>query len=166
MKHSINKLYEGLTNQERAAIAFHYALSHNLAELQRVADATPKKCYQCTDMEFQGMTERYFMFASAWAIEHWQKCAQMFLAFASANVAARSGDLDQTVTEHGNVKKFEAQLIALDRVLQEVCDNNGLSPDDVHGFANSVPFTPAWSKEPDEVYQNVMRGKFSLLIGE
>ena len=77
-KAPIATLYQGLTNKERAALAFCYLTETNELELDRLVAAVPLKAYVCPDAEYQAWFDRIFNMASLWAIEHWKAQAAYF----------------------------------------------------------------------------------------
>ncbi len=168
----IAKLYEGLTNKERAALAFRYMTDTNELELERVASAVPMKIYKCRDMEYQGWLNGFADMAALWAIEHWQTYSRMLAALVALHLTIACKKLDHKELDKDEIqammdahKKWESHLLALDRALLAICEEHGIDPDAVRRMAGADPFDPVYALEPDAEYQSTMQANLSRLLG-
>lgn len=160
----IAKLYEGLTNKERAALAFRYLIDTNELELERVSAAVPMKTYKCPDMEYRLWLGSFFDMAAMWAIEHWQTVSRMLNALVTLHVMIACKELDKVPPMLDAVEKWESNLLALDRALLAICEEHGIDPDAVRRLAGAVPFEPVRALEPNAEYQATMQTNLSRTL--
>ncbi len=161
----IAKLYEGLTNKERAALAFRYLTEANALEVERVAAAVPLKVYKCRDMEFRRWLDAFTDMAALWSIEHWQTYSRKLAAQVELHVMfanKEKGKVRVMIEAH---EKWESHLLALDRALLAICQEHGIDPDAVRRMAGADPFDPMYALEPDAEYQATMQANLSRLLG-
>lgn len=161
----IAKLYEGLTNKERAALAFRYMTDTNELELERVAAAVPMKTYECPDMEYQRWLNGFGDMAALWAIEHWQTYSRKLAALWALHLMIARKELDKVQAMMEAHEKWESHLLALDRALVAICEEHGIDPDAVRRMAGADPFDPLYALEPDVEYQATMQANLSRLLG-
>ena len=161
----IAKLYEGLTNKERAALAFHYMTDTNELELERVAAAVPMKLYECPDMEYQRWLNGFADMAALWAIEHWQTYSRRLAALGALHLMIARKELGKVQAMMDAHEKWESHLLALDRALLTICEEHGIDPDAVRRMAGADPFDPVYALEPDAEYQATMQANLSRLLG-
>src|SRR5574338_509983 len=160
----IAKLYERLTNKERAALAFRYMTDINELELERVAAAVPMKTYQCPDMEYQRWLDGFACMAALWAIEHWQTFSRKLAALGAMHIMIARKEPEKAQAMIEAHEKWESRLLALDRALLAICEEHGLDPDAVRRMAGADPFTPLYALEPDAEYQETMQASLSRLL--
>lgn len=161
----ITKLYEELSNKERAALAFRYLTDINELELRRVAAAVPMKTYGCPDKEYQQWFNGFFDMAALWAIKHWQAYSRKLAALGALHLHIARKELDQIQTMIETHEKWESQLLALDRALLAISKEHGIDPDAVRLMAGAEPFEPVYALEPDSEYQAIMQANLSRLLG-
>lgn len=144
MKPDIEKLYERLTPRELAAMAFHYCATPDSGhELKKIENAVPYRDYRLRDISFRSAVAAYSEAATIWGLLHWQT---------RTRAAAASGSLLAVRALKGNkavirqtihaLWKYEGQLLALDKVLEELSKEHGLDPEDVRRLANTELYTP------------------------
>lgn len=161
----IAKLYEGLTNKERAALAFRHMTAVNELELERVAAAVPTKTYECPDMEYQRWLNGFADMAAMWAIEHWKTYSRKLAALGALHLMIARKELDKVQAMMDAHEKWESHLLALDRALLAICEEHGIDPDAVRRMAGADPFEPVYALEPDAEYQATMQANLSRLLG-
>lgn len=161
----IAKLYEGLTNKERAALAFRYMTDTNKLELERVAAAVPMKIYKCPDMEYKRWLNGFADMAALWAILHWQTYSQKLAALGTLYLMIVRKERDKIQAMMDEHEKWESRLLALDRALLAICEEHGIDPDAVRRMAGADPFDPVYALEPDAEYRSTMQANLSRLLG-
>jgi len=154
----ITKMYDHLTNKERAMLAFRYMTEMNEVELDRIEATVPRHTYQCLDLDYQSWLGLLFHFASAWAIDYWQTYVKKVAATAVAlDLSRRGGELEQVEASFEKLGEWEAQLVALDRALEAVCAEHGFDADSVRRWAGVGTFAPPHGNtEPDARLQAEM----------
>lgn len=161
----IAKLYEGLTNKERAVLAFHYMTDINELELERVAAAVPMKTYECSDMEYRQWLNSLADMAALWAIEHWKTYSSKLAALGALHLMIARNELDEVQAMMDAHEKWESHLLALDCALLAICEEHGVDPAAVRRMAGANPFDPVSALEPDAEYQATMQTNLSRLLG-
>ncbi len=122
----ITKLYIGLTDKERAALAFNYAMQHNEVELCRIRSAMPMQHFTGLPSEYRQGLYNLQNLAMLYAIEYWRLVAHIQTEAAGAMVKLQSNDPDEwrpIVQQH---KKREAELSSLEMAFENICQEHGL----------------------------------------
>ena len=133
-KDRIAKVYDGLTNKERAALAFRYLSYKNWLECERVESSVPWYGYTCIDFQYQQWRNRFLHMACYWAIEHWRLRARQWAALALFHLLVQRRERDQAHEAMAQHKQFEARLLALDLALEATCKEHGLDIEAVREF--------------------------------
>lgn len=131
----IAKMFDKLTTQQQAALAFNHLISGNQVETERVIGAVPMGAYQCKDLEFQDQFESYKMMALLWSVEHWQLYAQQLEALVRLNLYTRRKDWFKADQAHEQLERVAACLSAIDCALQGVCEAQGLDAEAIREMA-------------------------------
>jgi len=161
----IAKLYRGLNNKERAALAFRYLTDTNELELNRVVAAVPLKAYTGVDAEYRAWFDGFFNLACLWSIEHGKAETRYFAALAGIHLMLSAGDIDKAKTMLEANMHWESCLLALDRALGAVCAEHGIDPDAVRRLAGVKSFVPMFDDVAvDEGYQAAMQADLSRLL--
>lgn len=166
MKESrINKMYEKLTNKERAVLAFRYLSDANELELKRVEGSVPIKTYDCPDVEYQFWFDGFFNMAALWSIEHWKVYSRSLTALVALHLMDNQLDKVKSMLDAHAI--WESRLLALDCALLSVCEEHGIDPDAVRRLAGTEVFSPMSADlKPDAEYQVAMRANMARLLGE
>lgn len=163
----ITKLYEGLTNKERAALAFCCLTENNKVELDRITARVPRATYVCLDLEYRTWIETFYHLARLWAIEHWQIYARKLAEIALAQHHLKRGELAETESYLQLVEYRERQLLALDRAMEAVCQEHGFDMDSVRRIAGTAPFVPVHANTaPDAEFQADIERSFSEVLSQ
>lgn len=144
MKADIKSLYENLTPAELARVAFHYcSLTDEGKELRKIAESVPIRTYHGLDKAYQDGLATLMAAALWWAFSHWRMrhhCAGAMGMLVAVRLRDDSPDVIQQVIDR--LWDIEGQLLALDAALDDVCNAQGLSADDVRRIADAEPYQP------------------------
>lgn len=153
----VTRLYVGLTNKEKAALAFGFLCHKNEIEWGRVEASVLWKKYKCVDVEYIRWRDRFFRMSSYWGIEHWQLRSRHTAAISYAMWAPSEEEHYEEMIEQ--LWKLESQLLALDSALEAVCHEHSLDIEAVRAFSGAEPFIMAMNPnaKPDESYQVEMQ---------
>lgn len=146
----IAKMYDKLTTQQQAALAFNHLISGNQVETERVIDAVPMRAYRCRDLDFQDQFEAYKTMALLWSIEHWQLYAQQLEALVRLNRNTHRKEWIKADLAHEQLEHIGSCLSAIDRALQSVCEAQGLDSSAVRLMAGC---RPSMAFAPDKDYE-------------
>ncbi len=158
----IAKMYDKLTTQQQAALAFNHLISGNQVETERVIDAVPMRAYRCRDLDFQDQFEAYKTMALLWSIEHWQLYAQQLEALVRLNRNTRRKEWIKADLAHEQLEHIGSCLSAIDRALEAICEAQGLDARGVRlmagckklaAFAPNVEHEAEVREELEEIVQ-------------
>ena len=82
MNDPLTKLYAGLTDTERAVIAFTYRAGHNDLEVARIESAMTEQTFIGLPYGYRRMTGNLQSLALLYCIEHWRRVALCFTMLA------------------------------------------------------------------------------------
>lgn len=157
---NLTKLYEGMTIRERSSLAFHYIVEKNRAEIERIAGSVPVCRYRGIDYEFGRGVDRIMTMVMCCAIDRWRLEAMRFAAIGLMHV---DGHL---MEGYDALQGAESKLLALDEVLNAVCEELGISPDDARSIAGSSCDIDTISQVADTEYRDKMLAELmELAIG-
>ena len=161
----ISKIYEGLTNKERAALSFRYIMDANDLELTRVTDTVEFKSYRCHDIEYRCWVQGFFTLASLWGLIHWQQHSSLMATIAlryATIVDNTESDLDEV---NARMVFYKRRLIALDGALLKVCEEHSLDHHAIMKYAGAEPSAENYGELlPDMEYQDEMVSSLSVAI--
>lgn len=122
------KLYNGLSNKQKAALTFKNVIELNTDEIPIISSTVEKKHYSQRDTEYTDLVDAFFSVASLWGLTYWQKKCQETACL----VLAAELDTDQAISRY---REVEARVTALHYALQEFCNTHGLDAQSVYKFA-------------------------------
>jgi hypothetical protein len=158
--------FSGLTNQERAALAFGFVSRADEVSLSKVYAATPKKTYTEPSKEFQDRFDGYFMAGVFFATQYWQNKAGYLAALGSLAIG-KERDWQAFADAHGELRAWESRLFGLELAMETFCQNEGLLPEDFWRLAEGKQIDPIHGEvTTDRDYADRMRGLFETLIGK
>lgn len=169
MKSESTNLYKAMTPCELGAVAFHYCTKEGSErELERIAHAVPHRSYRGPDITFKTSLEAYTEFAVVWGLGHWQLRYRAMAAMGSM-IALRcqkseARALQQTINA---LWRTEAELLAMDAVLEDLCPDHGLDPADVRRITDTEPYQPVITSDKliaNPEYRETMRTRLSALL--
>lgn len=161
----ISKIYEGLSNKERAALSFRFIMDANDLELTRVADTVEFKSYRCHDAEYRCWVQGFFTLASLWGLIHWQQHSSL-MATVALRYATIVGDTESDLNEiNARVVFYRRRLIALDGALLNVCEKHSLDHHAIMKYAEAEPSAETHGELlPDMEYQDEMIRALAVAI--
>jgi len=125
IKDPLSKLYQHMTNQELALLAFANLANNDPLEDARIRDAIPRRTYQSLDMAFIQYLDNVLNMAFCWSIQYWQCKARQMAAngFLIANLHSKTKSLDfeQLALDDDMVIRYAQQLAALEVALEQIC---------------------------------------------
>jgi hypothetical protein len=146
---AITRGYAGLTNPERAALAFTYLCDGNELEMTRIMDAVPIVRKTGMHPDYLETYDRIFLAASWWAFQHWRFSARLMAARCGRMVMADNEDRAGADKYQRIADSLESTLWGLEIALDEVGPELGLDPDAVHKLAECQPFEPMYILSPE-----------------
>lgn len=122
LKDPIGKMYQHLSSQELALLAFANLTNNNPLEDARITDTVPRHRYLCLDTTFTKHLNHVFYMACLWSIEYW-RCRTQLMAvrgiFLSAELGITNRDKEK---EYALLDYHSAQMAAVEVALIEICD--------------------------------------------
>ena len=161
----ITKLYEDLTNKERAALCYRYQMDDNDVEVARIIATVPRKAYEGADEEFKGWLISFSVMANVWAINHWKLYSRHLAATGGFVYHAGRNEFDQAWVWDQAFTYWETHLLALDRALEAVCERHGFDVDCARQLAGTAPFVPLRAEAtPDAEFQAEVEAQLSAVL--
>jgi hypothetical protein len=155
----LDKVYEGLSNREKANLAFGCVARADKAGAERIDATLSWKTYRALDLDFFDRVHRLGDFAFFWAVQYWRtKCATT----AALGLVARAwAKEDDRLTEQalGMLEEAEGRLLALLTMLDEICQAHGVDKEAVLKIAGAerddepiaMAEEPVQDEETDEI---------------
>lgn len=156
----ITKLYSGLTDRERAALAFDYITQGNEVEQSRIEGAMSMQHFTGFPLEYRRAMDGIHMVAMLYAIEHWRNVAMVnvYLAGAiamSADSIAATQSLDNEAILQcaaykewraivDALKSHETMLRSIEAAIDGICADHGISPAALRKIAGTRVYCPVW----------------------
>jgi hypothetical protein len=140
-KKRLAKLYEDLTERERARLAFHYLANDNEAEVDRIVATIPRETFRVPAAGFMDYFDGCRWMAVLWSVNHWIARQRVSAATAAVLVGfhRKDDDLVDEMTER--VRVWESSLVALDDALDAVCKEHDIDPADIRRLTDAEPYS-------------------------
>jgi len=154
---TITKLYSGLTDRERAALAFDYLMPYNEIEMQRIQAAMPEQYFVGSPLEFRRMFHGFLNISMLYAIEYWRQVAMANIYLAGLNamsmktIEATKHLSDEEIVNSTEYQEWEAvlkrfenheiMLLSLEVAIDEISADHGLNPQSLRGMAGERHYT-------------------------
>lgn len=162
----ITKLYDALTNKERAILSFHH-LGGPDGEIQRILATVPRQAYEGPNHEYREWIHGITSLVSIWAIEHWQLRCAAVAAMSGASIARHAGDEARADKFNKQLWSLESYLLGLDRALEDVCNGHGIDAAAVRKQADTEPYRPIIESDKliaNPEYREELRARLSQLL--
>lgn len=143
MTDQVTKLYAGLTDKERATMAYTYLTKGNELERARIASVMPQEHFVGLPDGYRRIFINLNNLTMMYSIAYWQQVAQCLALL--AGVQAILSDPDPEAYER-TVKRFqaaEAALLAIEAAFDSVCTEHGLNAAVMRGMAGKRFYTIA-----------------------
>lgn len=165
MKKDFAKLYDGLTDKEKASLAFGYLTETNALELERVGAAVSRKTYSCHNMEYWSWFDGFFHMAALWSLQRWKNYAHMLEAYILTENAVRDEEYDKLKSRIDETLFWSSRLLALDKIIDGICEEHGFDAAAVRKLAGADTFTPFFGDTtPDAKYLKEMTEALSAML--
>ena len=160
----LGKLHEGLSPGEKAALVFASIARLDTAEADRIVATVPIKAYRTLDLDYSDRLSRLSAMASFWGLRHWREMFEMTVAFGMMNHARHAENEDLRTQAFKWFQIVQGRLVALDAVLKDLCDANGVDVEAMRKFADvDGPWEPIGEPTPDAGFGAEILGMLSKL---
>lgn len=169
---TITKLYAGMIDKERAALAFDYLMQGNDLELSRIGGAMPMQYFIGLPLEYRRILDNLTMVASLYAIEYWRNVAMANIYLAGLNamsheaVAATKHMTDEEIansddwkTWDGLLERFtshQVMLLSLEVAIDRLCHERGINPTAMRKLAGEQHFEIVQPPSKPDVQPDVL----------
>ena len=162
--HRVSKLYDALSSREKAAAVFACLMRFDTTTADRIIATVPTRTYRTPDLDYSDRLSRLGDMSSFWGLNHWREMTVMTAAAALMCRAWQTENDDLGEQTFEGFQKAQAHLVALDAMLEDICDENGLDQEAVRMMAG-VPetYTPIGDPPPDPEFDAEFRGILSRL---
>lgn len=165
IKDPISKLYQHMSSQELALLAFANMTTNDPLEQARIADAVPRHTYRCFDAAFTQYLDNILNMALCWSIQYWQ-CTARQMAANGVLLAHLHDDTDikQLAVDDEIVERFSQQVAALELALEEVCLEYHIDINTVKQIAGITSTTTTRKTIPDADYLQHTKGEMCAVL--
>ncbi|MGB8296544.1 MAG: hypothetical protein WCG85_14045 [Polyangia bacterium] len=162
--HRVSKLYDAMTSGEKAAAVFACLMRFDTNTADRIIATVPTRTYRTLDLDYGDRLSRLSDMSSFWGLHHWREMTVMTAAMALMCRAWQTGNDDLGEQTFEGFQKAQAHLVALDAMLLDICDENGLDQEAIRMMAG-VPetYTPIGEPPSDPDFDAEFRGILSKL---
>ena len=154
---TITKLYAGLTDKERAALAFDYLIPGNDIEIQRIQSAMPDQHFSGLPREYRQTFDGFLHVALFYALEYWRQVAMANIYLAGLN--AMSGKITEAtkhmpndeISQNAQYQEFDAMLklhsghevmlLSLEVSIDQISTDYGLNPASLRSMVGAQCYT-------------------------
>lgn len=162
----VGKLYEGLSENELAALAFDNYMAHNFVEVKRIVSAvTNGRQY---NQHYSGL----FDMMQFWAMEYWRNMALYLAALAKYKNAKLTGADYQELHEHMALIDTRLEVMAsLEAALMAVCARYNVNYEHIRRYAGAIePFPPypdeSGIQETNDVLTSLITGQHTVAMAD
>ena len=162
--HRVSKLYDALTSGEKAAAVFACLMRFDTTTADRIIATVPTKTYRTLDLDYSDRLSRLGDMSSFWGLQHWREMTVMTSAMSLVSRAWQTENDDLGAQAFEGFQKAQAHLVALDAMLEDICNENGVDPEAIRIMAG-VPdaYAPIGEPPPDPDFDAEFRGILSKL---
>ena len=145
------KLYEHLSNAQRAALAMQSMAAMDGDEIALIYAATPRRVYRMADGDFLRRCEGFFHMALIAGAMHWKR----YTIYLARVLAVRGAENPLELMPDAD-DAFE-QLAAVGAALEDVCAAHGLDVEAMRVLADMPASKERESLEPDNRHRAKVR---------
>lgn len=154
---TITKMYAGLTNKERAALAFDYLMRADDVECKRIEAAMPEQYCIGAPLEYRRMLLGLTQISALYALEYWRNVAGANICLAGYlslghKVLPETGHLTDTeLLQHADYQRWraifkmfeqhEVMLLSIEAAIDELCAERGINPAAIRKLAGERHYT-------------------------
>ena len=121
MNDPLTKLYAGLTDEERAVLAFTYRAGHNDLEVARIESAMIDQTFSGAPYEYRRMTAGMYDMALLYAVEYWKQVALCLTMQAGTMALIHDPDPEAYLPLRKAFETAEGVLLAVEQAFADVC---------------------------------------------
>jgi hypothetical protein len=115
----VEKLYQKLTPEELAGLAFEANVRGNKAEFETICTSVGNRKYLCLDQRFSRLTTAYINLGVFYGMTYWKN--RTYLAYAETLYTTQGDEKSQVLLFH-----LLDSAVAMDIALQKVCASHGI----------------------------------------
>lgn len=162
----IARLYDALTNRERAALAFDSLVEGNEEELENIKASIPRQTITGPVLEYSKWFDAFWNVSSYVAIEYWRIKALTHQAFCGYYILSRRDEFEKSEIKFEEFISGHRSVLALNNALDLVCTKYGLNPEAVRKFVGMDANEKSLhgKLEADEEIVGIFRKKLSGVI--
>ena len=164
MNDPLTKLYAGLTDKERAVIAFTYRAGHNDLETARIESAMSQQYFTGLPREYRRMTASLQSLALLYGIEHWRRVALCLTMMAGTMAVIHDEDPTAYLPLKKSFECAEEALKALEVALDDVCLSHGLDSVQVRAMTGRQFYEVLPDTLPNEEDLKGLREAFEVIM--
>ncbi|MHB8391724.1 MAG: hypothetical protein ACYDBH_19455 [Acidobacteriaceae bacterium] len=161
---NFSKLYAVMTPKELAVLAFNHIGATDNSEVTRIERAVPRRTYQIADHEFRLWSFSIGSLSQVFGLWHWQYRFQVMEAAHALRFPEPVPEGLDAESILGRIKDAESLLLALDRVLDELCAEHGIDPSKVRSSSSAEPYQPVTETEAKVEHIEFLRGHLRALL--
>ena len=128
------KLYAGLTDKEKAVLAFTYRAQHNYLEVARIESAMAEQSFIGLPYDYRLLTCNLQSLALQYGVEHWRRVALCQAMMAGMMALIHDEDPTAYLPLKKSFECAEEALKALEAALDAVCLSHGLDSGQVRAL--------------------------------
>ena len=147
----MERLYENLTAEEKAALVFASLARLDKAEADRIDSTVAHKVYRVQDLAFSDRYDRLIKLALLWGVTWWHEFAKVAasLGLLGSATGRMNGDLAEEACE--TFAQGLARIALLEDELDAACHASGVDADAVREFAMVGKRRPPLIELPPEL---------------
>lgn len=151
----LTKIYEKMTNKERAVLALSISGENNTFELEKLESSVTWKNYNCIDFHYRQWRDGLTHMISFWAIEHWRLRTQQIGSLAQHILLSQKQRREEADDALIVLLRWESRLLGLDRALENICIKHRLDIESIRRLAGADPFATTFpGTDADIAYQD------------
>ena len=151
MNDSLTKLYAGLTDKEKAVIAFTYRAQRNDLETARIESAMAEQSFIGLPYGYRRMTGNLQDLALVYATEYWRHVALCQAMMAGTMALIRDDDPEAYKPVAQRFKAAESALLAIEQAFDDVCLEHGLDQATMRTISGERFYEIANDVKPNDV---------------
>lgn len=119
------KLYAGLTDKERAVLAYSYIAKQNDIEHRRIESTMQMQNFVGLPLEYRREIDNLNYLALLYAMEYWKQVALAQLFFIGTHALLQSEDPEAYRPMVERFEREEGRLLSLEQAFDAVCTEHG-----------------------------------------
>ncbi len=133
----ISRLYDTLTNRERAILVFKHLVDGDKEEAGRVSRSVPLKDYRCSDYEYERLYDGIWDMGRAYEATYWFLEAMASRRFSGGIYFGKHGEAEKSEKAFQDFFEYAMEAQALDAALEDICEEQGLDVSVMRKFSGT-----------------------------